>query len=361
METTDIALPFWLLDGLPAELDGTDVRRTPAPPPARDRRVGWQNRCILPGQPSYAAVMAVGESMGPLADEIRTSAWELALEVVDEGLTEDQIPSLARLGREGQLSDIPTFISELARELADPQPGRVRRGGQLAALVRDHARVREELGFAPREIVTEFLLLRRVLWRFVGRRTSSLDTGDVLVIERRLNDTIDRLVTECVVAYFDRATLELADEARRDPLTRLLNHHAFTDQLEAELDRAERYGRGLTLVFLDLDRFKTINDTFGHPEGDRVLREVARLLDDGLRGSDLAGRMGGDEFAVVLVESEPEAADRFLLRLREGIDSSDSPAGFSLSAGQAHYPSDGTSADDLFRLADQRLYEAKRA
>ena len=298
-------------------------------------------------------------SLARLADEMRESADELALEVIEEGLTEDQLPSLERLGREGQLSDMPTFIAELARELADPQPGRVRRGSQLAALVRDHARVREELGFAPREIVTEFLLLRRVLWRFVGRRTSSLATGDVLLLERRLNDTIDRLVTECVVAYFDRATLELASQALRDPLTQLLNHQAFTDGLEAELDRARRYQHGATLVFFDIDRFKSINDTYGHPEGDRVLREVARLLKEGRRGSDLAGRMGGDEFAVALIESEPDAGDHFLTRLQERIAAADVPTDFSISAGQAHFPSEGDNSVDLLRVADLRLYEAK--
>ena len=295
-----------------------------------------------------------------LASDIRASAWDLALEVVEEGLQDDQIPSLERLGREGQLGDIPTFIAELARELGDPQPGRVRRGGQLAALVRDHARVREELGFAPREVVMEFLLLRRVLWRFVGRRTSAMATGDVLVLERRLNDTIDRLVTECVVAYFDRATLELANQARRDPLTQLLNHQAFSDELEAELDRAKRYGHGLTLVFFDIDDFKSINDTHGHQEGDRVLRDVATLLRQSRRGSDLAGRMGGDEFAVALIESEPDAGPLFIERLRDAVAERDLPAEFGISAGVAHYPTEGGTATDLFRVADQRLYEAKR-
>ncbi len=308
--------------------------------------------------------MAAGEtqpgSLGRLADEIRESAWELALEVIEEGLRDEQIPSLERLERGGQLGDMSTFIVELARELADPQPGRVRRGGPLAARVRDHARVREELGFAPREIVTEFLLLRRVLWRYVSRRTATLETGDVLVLERRLNDTIDRLVTECVVAYFDRATLELADQARRDPLTRLLNHQAFSDLMELELERAARYAQGLTLVFLDVDRFKQVNDTRGHPEGDRVLREVAKLIEHGLRGSDLAGRMGGDEFAIVLIQSDQDAAPLFLERLRAAIRESDLPPDFEFSAGSAHYPSEAATAEDLFRLADSRLYEAKR-
>jgi diguanylate cyclase (GGDEF)-like protein len=309
---------------------------------------------------SYMAVEGSRpEVLGRLADELRRSSLELALEVVDVALAEDQIPSMARLAREGQLGDVPTFIVELARELADPQPGRLRRGGALAALVRDHARVREELGFAPREIVTEFLLLRRILWRFVARRIASLDTGDVLEIERRLNDTIDRLVTECVVAYFDRATMELAEQARRDPLTHLLNHQTFSDGFDSELRRAHRYGHGLSLVYLDVDNFKQINDTRGHPEGDRVLREVARLLGDGLRSSDLAGRMGGDEFAVGLIESDESAAEAFLARLARRIAESDLPPNFEISAGKAHFPSDATSADELFRLADARLYEAK--
>ncbi|MDQ3824069.1 MAG: GGDEF domain-containing protein, partial [Actinomycetota bacterium] len=246
-----------------------------------------------------------------------------------------------------------------------PQPGRLRPGSPLAALVRDHAREREALGFAPREVVTEFLLLRRVLWRFVSRRSSELAAGEVLVAERRLNDTIDRLVVECVVAYFDRVTAELAYQARRDPLTELLNHQAFTDELEQELDRARRYAHGLTLVFFDVDRFKQINDTLGHPEGDRVLRVVATLLRDGLRRTDLAGRMGGDEFAVGLIESDLEAGGRFLARLRDRIDEhasrGDLPHGFSISPGLAHFPSEGHTAQALFKLADTRLYEAKRS
>jgi diguanylate cyclase (GGDEF)-like protein len=266
----------------------------------------------------------------------------------------------------GQLGDMPTFVRELAKELGDPQPARLRIGSQLAALARDHARNREGLGFAPREIVTEFLLLRRVLWRFVSDRSRGLDTDEVLLAERRLNDMIDRLVTECVVAYFDRATSELAYQARRDPLTTLLNHQAFTDELQAELERAKRYSHSMTLVFFDIDRFKEVNDTLGHPEGDRALRRVADLLRETLRGTDRAGRMGGDEFAAVLVETEgSEAGGRFLDRLVDRCDElvaeGELPAGFSFSPGLAHFPDDGESTDALFRIADSRLYEHKRA
>ena len=118
------------------------------------------------------------------------------------------------------------------------------------------------------------------------------------------------------------------------------------------------------MVF-DVDNFKEINDTFGHPEGDRILRLVASLLIDGIRGSDLAGRMGGDEFAVALVEADTEAAGRFLSRLSDRIDeivaAGDLPEGFAISPGIADFPQDGRDAITLFRVADERMYEHKRA
>jgi diguanylate cyclase (GGDEF)-like protein len=304
-------------------------------------------------------------ALAELAAAIEVQAWELALATVEEGLQDDQLPSLQRLGRLGQLCDMPTFIAELARELVHPEPDRLRRGSPLAAQARDHAREREALGFAPREIVMEFLLLRRVLWRFVSDRAAELNAEDVLLVERRLNDTIDRLVTECVVAYFDRATSELAHEARHDQLTGLLHHQAFMSELELELERARRYDHGVALVFLDLDRFKEINDTLGHPEGDRVLRTVGQALRDSLRGSDLAGRMGGDELTAYLVEADAEAGSRLLDRLQDRLDElielGELPAACTFSGGCAHFPTDALDADALLRLADARLYESKRA
>jgi diguanylate cyclase (GGDEF)-like protein len=286
-----------------------------------------------------------------LAADIEASAWELALATVEEGLLDDQIPSLQRLGRLGQLGDLPTFIVELSRELAAPQPERMRHGSALAAQAREHVRQRDGLGFTPREIVSEFLLLRRVLGRFVA--------------DEQLHATVDRLVAECVAAYFDRATSELAHQARHDQLTGLLHHQAFVGELELELERARRYGHGVALVFLDLDRFKELNDTLGHPAGDRALTLFARLLRGSLRGSDLAGRMGGDEFATYLVEADEEAGSRLLERLGDQVDelvaAEELPEGFGFSAGLAHFPDEAGDADALFRVADQRLYEAKRA
>jgi len=304
-------------------------------------------------------------ALSALGADLRSHSWELSLEIVEEGLLDDTIPSLARLDRLSRFGDMPTFIAELGRELELPQPTRVRPGGLLAALTRDHAREREALGFAPREVVTEFLLLRRILWRFVGSRVSSLASGEVIEIERRLNDTIDRLVVECTVAYFDRATAELAELARQDPLTGLLNRQAFAEILDSETARATRYDHGLTLVFFDLDDFKKINDGSGHLEGDRVLRRISELLAAMLRGSDVAARLGGDEFVVLLLEADAHAGARYLLRLDEGIAElrrqGALPSAFDLSAGSAHFPTEAPDPRGLLNLADARQYAAKRA
>src|SRR5438034_10220296 len=245
--------------------------RHPPVPPGRglkpeqhtDTRCDSGFPVLRPIQRVTMSVRATAEALEELASSIQAHAWDLAVATVEEGLRDDQLPSLQRLGRLGQLGDMPTFIAELGRELVAPEPDRLRRGSPLAAQARAHAREREALGFAPRDVVTELLLLRRVLWRFVSERAAQLDAEDVLVVERRLNDTVDRLVTECVVAYFDRATSELAREARHDQLTGLLHNQAFMHELELELARARRYGHRLALVFVDLNDFKLLNDTLG--------------------------------------------------------------------------------------------------
>jgi diguanylate cyclase (GGDEF)-like protein len=121
----------------------------------------------------------------------------------------------------------------------------------------------------------------------------------------------------------------------------------------------------VTLVFFDLDDFKELNDSHGHQAGDRALQQVARLLREQIRQSDLAGRMGGDEFAALLVESDQATGETFLFRLEARIatlvESGELPVPIVLSAGVTRYPDDGDDAETLFALADLRLYEAKRA
>jgi diguanylate cyclase (GGDEF)-like protein len=170
--------------------------------------------------------------------------------------------------------------------------------------------------------------------------------------EHRAREAVDR----CVAGYVGRVTAELADTARRDPLTGLLNHRAFHAQLSVEAARARRYRGSLALVLFDLDRFKETNDREGHQEGDRLLRAFAAALAGTLRETDVAGRVGGDEFAALLVSAAAPDVDAFVARLRRAL-----PEGLHVSAGAAHLPAECPAAEQLLQIADRRLYSDKTA
>ena len=135
----------------------------------------------------------------------------------------------------------------------------------------------------------------------------------------------------------------------------------FRDRLEQAFAGAVSAGSHLGVLFVDLDDFKDVNDTLGHQAGDRVLQSFAGALRGSLRASDLAGRMGGDEFAAYLLEADDEAGTRLIARLHERLKELGDPSEVSFSAGTAHYPDDAVDVDGLFRRADERLYSAKRA
>ena len=121
----------------------------------------------------------------------------------------------------------------------------------------------------------------------------------------------------------------------------------------------------LAVLYIDLNQFKAYNDVYGYEEGDRVLHRIGILASSMLRGSDVAGRMGGDEFAVLLLETDKHAGERFRRRLSDGlaelVERNELPSDFALSAGWAHYPTDAAEPDALLRLADARQYDIKRA
>jgi diguanylate cyclase (GGDEF)-like protein len=302
------------------------------------------------------------DALEALGADLRAAGWQLAAETVDDGLADDGIPALARLGRAAQLGELPTFVAELGRALRDPVGNRPRLTPELAAVARAHAQSREELGFGSRDVVTEFLLLRRVVWRYVAAQegVAGLDLPDAA---RRVDDLLDRVIVECVGAYFDRATADLAEQTRRDPLTGLLNHQAFVEAVTAEVERSGRYDSGLTLVLFDVDRFSAVNEAVGHVEADRVLRRLAELAQSRMRRSDLGGRLGGDAFGALLLETGRHGGGRFLHRLRDGLADlrarGDVPEGFTVTAGCAHFAEDAASAEDLLRLADERHRAAK--
>jgi len=141
-------------------------------------------------------------------------------------------------------------------------------------------------------------------------------------------------------------------------LTGLPNRRAFSLALTREISRAERYGTPFSLVLMDLDHFKKINDTLGHDHGDELLRRVARLLVDQVRREDVVARWGGEEFALLLPSTHLEDAKRLAERLRQVLEAQH--WGVTASFGVAEYVL-GEEEENLFRRADQALYRAKNA
>jgi two-component system cell cycle response regulator len=149
-----------------------------------------------------------------------------------------------------------------------------------------------------------------------------------------------------------------------DDLTGLYNRRGFTDLGEQYLKLARRSGRGVTMVYLDLDRFKTINDSLGHHVGDRALLRVADILRATFRRSDIIARLGGDEFGVLALEAADESSELLVQRLRERVvdfnRSSPEPYQLSVSIGMAHHDDDlRVRLEDMVAEADSAMYREK--
>ena len=158
----------------------------------------------------------------------------------------------------------------------------------------------------------------------------------------------------------------LKEEAQTDYLTGLLNRRGFVVHAQERVLLADRLDKSLVCLFLDLDGFKRVNDTLGHDEGDAALRDAAQALRETFRASDLLGRIGGDEFAVLLMVDHPDHLDYLRLRLQGVVDAHNShttrPYRMSLSTGHAvRSPGQGLTLEELMDQADQRMYAEKAA
>jgi len=166
------------------------------------------------------------------------------------------------------------------------------------------------------------------------------------------------------MAELEQSRAALREEATHDPLTGLANRRLFYDRLRQAIRHAARYGGKVGILYVDLDRFKDINDRHGHHVGDHVLMEVAQRLQDCVRESDSVARLGGDEFVVLLegtqgIQDCVAAALKIEQSLAHAIRLVDLRLGVDASIGQALYPDDGSDEDALIRAADAAMYRVK--
>jgi diguanylate cyclase (GGDEF)-like protein len=169
-------------------------------------------------------------------------------------------------------------------------------------------------------------------------------------------EVADGIVSLCEIAL----RLDLLDhDATHDPLTGLLNRRSFDSVLQQALARSRRYGWSFSLVVLDLNGFKALNDRHGHAAGDQVLQRIGSVLRSSMRAGDVAARMGGDEFAVLLNRSGESAGQLLAARVASIINREMAWAQIGFAVGVATAPAESVDADELSRLADARLYQAK--
>src|SRR5437016_6099748 len=194
----------------------------------------------------------------------------------------------------------------------------------------------------------------------------SSSPGRPVVLKAALMDVLATsgfLRVPIILEYEELKKLEL--NAVTDPLTGLYNRRLFGESFEKELNRARRYTQPLSLVILDLHRFKEVNDKHGHPRGDEVLRATAATLKKALRTSDSAFRIGGDEFALLLPQTDAQQALALSRRVEsvfaEMLQPLQLEVAVSMDHGIAIFPQDAEQSDQLIRIADERLYRQKHA
>ncbi|HXY01858.1 MAG TPA: diguanylate cyclase, partial [Candidatus Limnocylindrales bacterium] len=201
----------------------------------------------------------------------------------------------------------------------------------------------------------EMLTRRRELSEQLGRQVS---------LKTVLMDVLSSagMIRVPVVLEYDEFK-KLQVNAVTDPLTGLYNRRLFAESFEKELNRARRYGLPLGIVILDLHRFKEVNDKYGHPRGDEVLRAAAATLQKALRTSDSAFRIGGDEFALLLPQTDAGQALALSRRIEtvfvETLQAFQLAFPVTMDHGVANFPQDGDQSDQLIRVADERLYRLK--
>jgi len=278
-----------------------------------------------------------------------TDVRELVVEILQEaGYTTDQADSGATALLKIEQTRYDLIVTDLVMPGMD--------GIELTN------RIRELAIMVPIVVVTGFATVERAVECMKAGAmdliTKPFNRGQILI-------TVEKVLAQVRLRHEREFYKNLSNS---DELTGVANYRAFNKMLRTEVDRALRYSRPLALMMIDIDDFKRCNDTFGHLAGDMVLRQIARLISDGIRGSDFLARYGGEEFCVILPEADTREAYAVAERIREAIATHPfiSHDGTSLpqqtvSIGISAIPEMAAEGEELVRTADFALYRGKTA
>jgi diguanylate cyclase (GGDEF)-like protein len=256
---------------------------------------------------------------------------------------------------------------------------------QIQRYARAQGRTRQQQGYAVHEVIYEYIVLRRHLLETLRAHLGARD-GLTLELTMYLDRIIDDLLLNAVKSYHESVIADLEHRATRDTMTGLYNHEYFHERLEEELHRARRRDEPVSLLMVDVDLLKQVNDTYGHTSGDLLLLAVVEALRRSLRETDLICRYGGDEFTVILPNTTRSQAEGLIERIQDALhqpialqlqlfpqdDQMPAPPGGagedgpppvlvpSASIGVAAYPEDARNAPTLIAQADAAMYRVKQ-
>ncbi|MFN2454752.1 MAG: diguanylate cyclase domain-containing protein [Pyrinomonadaceae bacterium] len=276
-----------------------------------------------------------------------------------------EVPSTEGISEPLLIDSVPHVLREILR-VAELDNRQIETAHIINAA--RHGRVRARQHFDVAELVREYQLLREHIFLYLQEHLAQFATGcdpsALLTIYRRVGLAVDEATRATIEAFVAEHTGELLHLSRTDSLTGLYNHRTFYERLSEEIKRAARYENTLTIALIDLDDFKAVNDKAGHQFGDRLLAKCAQSFTDALRETDIICRYGGDEFSVILPETEKESAASLMQRVQQAFKElgakEGAPASFGMSFGLAVYPSDDTTPETLIRIADEQLLAKKR-
>ena len=199
----------------------------------------------------------------------------------------------------------------------------------------------------------------------IGAVTSNFIPINVVLGTGILFGIIGMVISRTANAQISNVISKLEKEAMHDGMTGLLNNRFFNKRLTEEIERSNRYKDSITLLFLDLDKFKRINDTHGHQFGDLVIKSTCKIIENNVRNIDIVSRYGGEEFCVLLINAKKESCLKTANRIRSQIEAHNFTDGkidekMTISIGMAEYPLNAEDLEGFIKFADDAMYQAKQ-